>query len=274
MYNEPSFHTTPSPRTTNALKHALLVDDVTCNLEILAEFLRPLGFEATYATDIAEARKALAYAPFDVVFLDCELPDGFGDSFAAEISGIMLENSPVIISMTASDDREMEQRCYTAGAKAFIHKPITFELVCESLRKCKLLDIYKQYQQSPQTESKFKNIHFMAQGDGERLVYYLKRLAAELETELIALIRTCRLGEPDAARTIVHRILSLTPLIESRQFTSVIQACQRVARLHDIPMLQKIGKAIEWEYRPVKISLQNEIARNQSEHPPLLCRSA
>ena len=252
----------------------MLVDDVICNLEWMSELLRSLGFDATFALSLAEAKKALSQISFDVVFLDCELPDGFGYSLAAEIREMALEQTPAVIGMTSSDDAEMMLRYFSAGAEGFVRKPITFDLVCDSLRRCKLLDTDKIYDEPVRQKLGFNNIHFMAKGDSERFQYYLQKIAKQLESEVTALVRACKRGEPDAARMVVHRLLSLTPLLESREFTSVLQSCQRVARWHDLHLLRKLGQAIEWEYRLVKTSLQDEIGQHQRAQNPSLRKSA
>ena len=52
------------PLTSPSPKRALLVDDVVYNLEWMAEMLHPLGFDSTFALNIAEARRALEHQSF------------------------------------------------------------------------------------------------------------------------------------------------------------------------------------------------------------------
>jgi len=255
-------------------RRALIVDDIVYNLEWMSELLLTVGFDSTFASSIAEARKALAHVSFDVVFLDCELPDGFGYSLAAEIHEMELEQIPAVIGMTSSDDGEMMLRYFSAGAEGFIRKPINFDLVCESLRRCKLLDSDRTYDKPVRPKLSFNNIHFMAHGDSDRFQSYLRKITLQLESEVTALVSACRKGEPDAARTIIHRLLSLTPLLESREFTTVLQSCQRVARWHDLQLLRNLGQAVEWEYCLVKTSLQDELDHHQQGRSPSLRKIA
>ena len=255
-------------------RRALLVDDVVCNLEWMSELLISLGFDSTFALNIAEAKIELSHRSFDVVFLDCELPDGFGYSLAAEIREMGLERTPSVIGMTSSDDGEVMLRYFSAGAEGFIRKPINFDLICDSLRRCELLDTNRIYDEPVRPKLDFNNIHFMAKGDSDRFQLYLQKIDLQLETEVTALVSACKKGEPEAARTIVHRLLSLTPLLESREFTSVLQSCQRVARWHDLHLLRKLGQAIELEYCLVKASLQDEFDRQQQARSPSLRKSA
>jgi hypothetical protein len=63
-------------------------------------------------------------------------------------------------------------------------------------------------------------------------------------------------------------------LLESPEFTGLLQSCQRVARWHDLRLLKKIGQAIEWEYQRVKASLQDELDNPQQTQDRSLCKSA
>ena len=266
----------PLPQTNNPplKRRALLVDDVVYNLEWTSEMLRTLGFDSTFALNIAETKKALSHMSFDVVFLDCELPDGFGYSLAADIREMGLNQTPAIIGMTSSDESEVMLRFFSAGAEGFIRKPISFDLICDSLRKCKLIDTDTVCEKPTRQKLDFNNINLMARGDSDRFRGYLERIYAQLEIEMPALIFACKKGEPTIARAIIHRLLSLTPLLESQEFTGVLQSCQRVARWHDIRLLQELGHAVEWEYCLVKSSLQDELALHQQTHSPWLCKRA
>jgi len=255
-------------------RRALLVDDAISNSSWLAEMLRPFGFDSTFALNIAQAKKALAHLSFDIVFLDCELPDGFGYSLAAEIRQMKLARMPAIIGMTASEDGELMQRYITAGAEGFMRKPINIDLVRESLRRCGLLAPDLSSYPAERQKMSFQNIHCMAGDDSDRFQYYLKQIDQQLETEVAALTSACKEGEPDASRTIVHRLLSLTPLLESREFTELLQSCQRAARSHDLGLLVQLGQAVETEYCLVRAALQDALAPHPSAQDSSLRRSA
>lgn len=274
MFGEqPADKTASSSSSPAPPRRALLVDDIDYHLEWLAELLRPLGFDSTYALNIAEAKKALSSLAFDVVFLDCELPDGAGHVLAAEMHDMGLAQMPSIIGMTASNDDNTMLRFFAAGAEAFMRKPISFDLVCDTLRKCELLDPHKTYEEPARPKLDFNNIHFMSQGDKGRFQAYLKRISSQLETEIGALVVACKEGQAEVVRAIVHRLLSLTPLLESREFTNVLQSCQRVASWQDRQLLRELGQAVEWEYRLVKASLQDELDRCQQAQSLWLCKS-
>src|ERR1035437_130637 len=254
-----------SPKKPPVLpRGALLVDDAISNLRWLAEILLPLGFDSTSAFNISQAKKALSHLTFDVVFLDCELPDGFGYSLAAEIRQMKLTRMPAIIGMTASDDSNLMLRYISAGADGFMRKPINIDLVCDSLRRCDLLYPNASPNLPERQKMSFQNIHCMAGDDSDRFQFYLKQIDQQLETEVAVLTSACKEGEPNATRTIVHRLLSLTPLLESREFTELLQSCQRAARSHDLGLLLQLGQAVETEYGLVRAAVQDALLHHAS----------
>jgi len=259
--HNPPEYTSARPRT------ALLVDDSVPNLQWLSGILDLLGYDSTFALSIAQAKHALSDRPFDVVFLDCELPDGLGYLLAEQIPQMTLARRPAIIGMTASDDSELMLRYVSAGADGFMRKPIDATLVRECLRNCRLLNSEPPRSNPERQKMSFQNIHFMAGDDSGRFQFYLRQMSQQLETEVAALASACKIGEPDASRTIVHRLLSLTPLVESPEFTGLLQSCQRAARSHDLRLLQELGRAVETEYCFVKAAVQGELIPAATKTP-------
>ena len=192
MYVDLAPRSPASLSSATTLRRALLVDDVTYNLDWMSAMLLPLGVESIVALNIAEAKHALSHLSFDVVFLDCELPDGFGYSLAAEIQGMKLEQKPAIIGMTSSDDSELMLRFFSSGAEGFIRKPINFERVCDCLVKCKLLDTGKICNQPVRPKLNFRNIHFISHGNDDQFKSYLRKISSQLESEVTPLVGACR----------------------------------------------------------------------------------
>jgi DNA-binding response OmpR family regulator len=255
-------------------RHALLVDDALQNLRWLAEILLPLGFDSTSAFNISQAKKALSHFSFEVVFLDCDLPDGFGYSLAAEIRQMKLARMPAIIGMTASDDSDLMLRFISAGAEGFMQKPINIDLVRDSLRRCDLLNPDVSSKLPERQKMSFQNIHVMAAGDSDRFQFYLRQIDQQLEIEVAALVSACKEGEPNVTRTIVHRMLSLTPLVESPEFTDLLQSCQRAARRQDLSLLHKLGEAVATEYGVVRRALQDARGSHPSSQGTTLRKTA
>ncbi|MEI6512701.1 MAG: PAS domain S-box protein [bacterium] len=110
----------------------LVVDDNTTNLEVTLLLLQKLGYTVDTARNGLEALRAFSNYPYDLVLMDCQMPEMDGYQATAAIRGLdsTTSNPRVpIIAITAgamSDDRE---RCFAAGMNDYIPKPIDFKLL-------------------------------------------------------------------------------------------------------------------------------------------------
>ena len=103
----------------------LLVDDIAVNRLLSLKLLERLGYNADTAESGEEAVKAIQYSPYDVVFMDIEMPglDGFAATEKIRRLPPPL-HQPWIIAMTAHVSTEDRRRCREAGMDHFLAKPI------------------------------------------------------------------------------------------------------------------------------------------------------
>jgi CheY-like chemotaxis protein len=133
----------------------LVVDDNPVNQKVAVRMLEKLGYRADVAGNGHEALAALARRPYDIVFMDCQMPemDGFEatrrireletapPSVASAHAFLPLSSSQLpddtlratkhsrvpIIAMTANAMEADRQRCLACGMNDFISKPISRE---------------------------------------------------------------------------------------------------------------------------------------------------
>lgn len=103
----------------------LLAEDNRTNQDILATNVALLGFDIDAVTNGQEAVNALKRAKYDLVFMDCHMPDMDGFE-ATEI--IRRHEKPgqriPIIAMTASVLPEDRARCLAVGMDDYLSKPL------------------------------------------------------------------------------------------------------------------------------------------------------
>lgn len=80
-------------------------------------------FEVALATDVMAASIALSEIDPAVVIVDCNLPDGNGIDWVADICRSSGDRHPYCIIMTASREVGLQARAYNAGAVMFMEKP-------------------------------------------------------------------------------------------------------------------------------------------------------
>jgi PAS domain S-box-containing protein len=120
-----------STQTTNQAReaHILLVEDNAINQMVAQLPLKKIGYHVDTVSNGLEAIQALQNTAYDLVLMDCQMPEMDGFTATTEIrapnSTVLNPNIP-IIAMTAralSDDREF---CIAAGMNDYLSKPVNF----------------------------------------------------------------------------------------------------------------------------------------------------
>ncbi|MBK7982435.1 MAG: response regulator [Candidatus Competibacteraceae bacterium] len=120
----------------------LLAEDNPVNCLVAEEMLKGLGLEVELATDGREALDAWSQRPFDIVLMDCQMPemDGFEATRqirareAAEPQRANPRPTP-IVALTANAFSEDRERCLAVGMNDYLAKPFSRNDLYETLRR-------------------------------------------------------------------------------------------------------------------------------------------
>lgn len=124
-----------------AILRILVVEDTRANQEVLLAQLHQFGFDAALAPDAAQALLQFEEQVFDLILLDCDLPDKDGYTVATELraleAGLRRPRCP-IIAISASTGHDHAERCFEVDMDGMLSKPIklaklksTIELWCD-----------------------------------------------------------------------------------------------------------------------------------------------
>jgi CheY-like chemotaxis protein/HAMP domain-containing protein len=132
--------TTPSPESLYFKQaRVLLADDNRVNQEFASEILSGFGCRVTIARNGREAvEKALAEA-YDLIFMDCEMPEmnGFEASRVLSEHKISGKIKPVpIVALTAHTQAGDRERCLDAGMVDYLAKPMRKDQIARILFQC------------------------------------------------------------------------------------------------------------------------------------------
>ncbi len=147
----------PFSQKKSSLKHrelelwprVLVVEDDAVNQEVAAAMLKTLGYHADVVDNGSEAMKVLSGIPYDLVLMDCQMPEIDGFVVTREIRKHELErqsedkeegkrqevNRIPIVALTCNALAGEREKCLQVGMDDYISKPVTLQVLEDVLRR-------------------------------------------------------------------------------------------------------------------------------------------
>jgi PAS domain S-box-containing protein len=116
----------------------LIVEDNAINQKVAQGLLNKFGVHVDIAANGQEAIKSLESLPFDLVFMDCQMPimDGYvATKKIREAESKVLNRKIPIIAMTANSMQGDQEKCLSVGMDDFISKPVNPNKVEDALKR-------------------------------------------------------------------------------------------------------------------------------------------
>jgi PAS domain S-box-containing protein len=125
--------------------HVLVAEDNPVNQKVVGLQLKKLGHSSDFASNGVEALKALERADYDLVLMDCQMPemDGYEATRLIRLSKL-LRGMPVI-AVTAHAMQGDRETCLSSGMDDYVSKPIRLDELQAALQRMepKVLDFRK-----------------------------------------------------------------------------------------------------------------------------------
>ncbi len=270
----------PVERTVPALPgagaHVLVAEDNPVNQKVALGMLKKLGCWADTACNGREALRALESGPYDLVLMDCQMPEMDGFEATAEIrrreAGV--RHTPVV-AMTAYTLKGDRDRCITAGMDDYLAKPVGLDALRVVLRR---------WLPTPRDGSTAPGPGARAPGEAEpptRLPSIDPRAFGELRELLGAEIHSIvALFLSDATA----RLKRLRAALETREYkiffeeghslkggsanigavrlAALCRELQRMGREEDLAGAPELVARVEWELATVQKVLRGELERH------------
>jgi signal transduction histidine kinase/CheY-like chemotaxis protein len=118
-----------APAVPHRASRLLIVEDSLVNRKVITGMLARLGYRADVAADGREAVDMTARIPYDLVFMDCQMPHMDGFEATGLIRGRERGGSRrlTIVALTANAMQGDRERCLAAGMDDYLAKPLRRE---------------------------------------------------------------------------------------------------------------------------------------------------
>jgi PAS domain S-box-containing protein len=226
--------------------HILLVEDNMVNQKIALRILeKKLGYHADVATNGKEAIESLERSDYDLVLMDCQMPEMDGYEATSTIrdqdSAVRNHNIP-IIAMTANAMKGDREKCLEAGMDDYVTKPINMQELADAIERN--LSNGRKQQLSPASvpevtvskEAKQEDVPegiYSEYADDADLVELVDEFAAGLEADVESMRKVLENGDHDGLRRLAHQMKGAGGSYGYPMLTEAAKAIEEAAKTED-----------------------------------------
>jgi two-component system sensor histidine kinase EvgS len=229
----PTYNSLPMIDERTSTLNILVVEDTLANQQVLLAQMHSLGIAAVLAPDGTQAILQFEQSKFDLVLLDCDLPDMDGYSVATKLRNHEAEQQQPrcpIVAISASTGSEHEERCFAVDMDGMLGKPIqlarlksVIEIWCDVAITQKML------------------------GSANESGLEINEISEMIQDDLLLLLGAILLGDKDAALHSAHRLNGAALSMNWVEFALIAQTIEnslRSALQLDDPKYGKLSRAL------------------------------
>jgi CheY-like chemotaxis protein/HPt (histidine-containing phosphotransfer) domain-containing protein len=241
----------------------LLAEDNIVNQKVAVRQLLKLGYRADAVANGREAVEALERIPYDLVLMDCQMPEMDGYKATAEIRHRQGQTKhTMIVAMTAHALQGDRDKCIAAGMDDYISKPVKSEELALLLERvfARLADTNEAANSIAGEVSPPVDMVRLHEAMGEELFeildLYLEQMSENLE-KLTAAIEAGNAGEVDL---IAHNCAGTSANCGMVAVVKPLRELERLGRAGSLVGAAALGRQAVSEFERLRVFLQENLA--------------
>jgi signal transduction histidine kinase/CheY-like chemotaxis protein len=254
----------------------LLVEDNAVNQEVARGMLEQLDCQVTTVADGRQAVTAVQQQPFDLIFMDCQMPvmDGFEATRAIRQWEQDQGREPIpIVALTANALHGDRERCLEAGMTDYLGKPFTMRQILRMVNAYGGL-VAPSAENGPAEETNPVADSFDAPVDPEALdgIRELQQPGSpDLVEKVIGLYldsarslqqtlsEAVRDADGEGIREAAHALKSSSANVGARWLAELCKRLEYMGRQNDLADTHSVLQQLSAEYQRVVDALQKEL---------------
>jgi PAS domain S-box-containing protein len=269
--SQPSGHRSPKSSLSafsRAGSRVLVADDVPANQEVALAILSKLGCRAHAVSTGAEALAAMEKATYDLVLMDCEMPEMDGYEATRHIrQREVADGKPrvPVLALTAHASSGGRNRCIKSGMDDFLSKPIDPRKLAQAIEKWLSVS-----QPAGEPEPPHESIPECAPGtfDQQELLGRLmgdRRVAGivvagflhDAPSQLRRLGELLQEGDLEGTRRQAHRLKGAAATVSAGRLRALALAVEDQARAGDLEDAAGICRRMDEEFEQLKSAVKD-----------------
>lgn len=239
----------------------LVAEDNPVNQEITLYHLYKLGIKADVVADGLEVITALSRSDYDVVLMDCMMPemDGYETTRLIREQEKDTDKRTTIVAMTANAMQGDRKKCIEAGMDDYIAKPVIFDELRSALSRCTKAKTTRPIALNDVIDRKvLDNLQTLEQNG-------LRHIAAEILETYLSHAPICLqnleagLEQHDAAAiaSAAHNLRGSSSTLGMKQMTEVCASLEAKGRTNDLVGINELLSRAKKEFEKISRAIKD-----------------
>ncbi len=247
-------------------KLILLAEDNIVNQKVAVRQLHKLGYRADAVASGREALEALERISYDLVLMDCQMPEMDGYEATVEIRRREGETRHTpIIAMTAHALEGDREKCIAAGMDDYISKPVKVEELGKLIERLLASNCQRQqaskerHEKSSSPPVDLERLHLALGDDPEELADILSIYLGQMTDSLEQLKATIVSGNADEVNLIAHNCAGVSANCGMIAIVLPLRELERMGKENQLTNAAVLAGQVDREFERIKKFLQDNL---------------
>jgi len=253
----------------------LVAEDNPVNQKVALRMLTKIGCRTDVVSNGLEAVNAVGAIPYDLVFMDCNMPEL--DGFAATSAIRTMEGThkhTVVIAMTANALKGDREKCLAAGMDDYISKPVARKDLAAMVDRWggksePAAPAPVQHDESAASEPAVDSARLDEladlgdEEDPQWLSLILQKFIEDASSRIVKLVVASETGDPVLLGQMAHALKGSCGNIGARGMAEIALQLQMLGKTGSVEGATDLIGALEREFARVRVALESYVGSHE-----------